>query len=275
MTERARRVARRVLRRPASAAAVALAFAGCTPPARQPEVPVAAKALDPAQRLVEDALAAKGGKGKLASLRALKLTAAGTTMIQGQSVLVELSRVVVLPDKMRIDATIKPPRLPRDIVVSVGVSGQTGWQRGPDPRTNAYRVEDITGDALTTLNFERWRDPELILLKAAEPTAKLTPAPDETIDGKPCAVVRLRSPFGDLEVSLYIDKQTKLVGRMSYPNGGGVENDDFADYRDVGGLKVAYKRTTTSVDRTSVLELKAVELDPAIDPAVFTKPAAP
>jgi len=275
MTARARRVPRRALGLPVSAGAVALVLAGCTAPARIPEAPVAVKALAPAQRLVEDALAAKGGKARLASLKALKLTAAGTTTIQGHPVPVELSRVVVLPDKMRIDATIKPPNLARDIVVSVGVSGQTGWQRGPDPRTNAYLVEDITGDALTTVAFERWRDPELILLKAADPKAVLTPGPDEVIDGKPCAVVRLRSPFGDLEVSLYIDKQTKLVSRMSYPDGGGVENDDFADYRDAGGLEVAYKRTTASVDRSSVLELKTVEFDPAVDPAVFTRPAGP
>ena len=277
MSERGSSAPRRVSGVQLSASVVALALAGCAAPApvRQPEVPVLAKAPAPAQRLVEEALAAKGGKARLASLRALKLTAAGTTKIQGQSVAVELSRVVVLPDKMRIDATIKPPRMAHDIVVSVGASGQTGWQRGPDPKTNAYIVDDITGDALTTLAFERWRDPELILLKAADPKAKLTPAPDETIDGKAYAVVKLRSPFGDLDVSLYIDKQTKLVGRMSYPDGGNVENDDFADYRDVGGLKFAYKRTTASVDRSTVLEIKTVELDPEVDPAVFAKPAGP
>jgi len=259
----------------ALAGGVALVLAGCTAPSRPPEAPVAARPPAPAQKLVQDALAAKGGQARLAGMKALKLTAAGTTTIGGQHVPVELSRVVVLPDRMRIDATIKPPGLPREIVVSVGMSGQAGWQRGPDPKTGAYLVDDITGDALTTVAFERWRDPELILLKAADPKAKLTLAPDETIGGKAYAVVRLRSPFGELEVSLYIDKQTKLLGRMSYPDGGNVENDDFADYRDVGGLKFAYKRTTASADRSTDLELTGVELDPKVDPAVFARPAGP
>jgi len=234
-----------------------------SPPVRQPEAPADAKAV-----------AAKGGKAKLQNLKAIKLTATGTTTIQGQSVPVEISRVFVLPDKMRIDATIKPPRAPRDVVVSIGVSGETGWQRGPDPKTNEYIVADITGSGLASVDFERWREPELILLKAADPAAKLAPAPDETIDGKAYAVVRLRSPFAEVDVSLYIDKKTKLVGRMSYSDGGNAENDDFADYRDVGGLKFAYKRTSVGAGRSTALDLKTIEIDPKVDPAVFAKPAA-
>jgi zinc protease len=244
-----------------------------TAPVKEPEVPPDAKAVAAARKLIDEAIAAKGGKAKLAGLKALKLTAAGTTTIQGQTVPVEVSRAFVLPDKMRIDATIKPPRAPRDIVVSVGVSGDTGWQRGPDPKTNDYVVSDITGPGLASIAFERWREPELILLKAADPAAKLVPAADDTIDGKPCSVVKLRSPFGDVDVSLYIDKKTKLVGRMSYSDGGNVETDDFADYRDTSGLKFAYKRTSTGAGRSTTLELKTVEIDPKINPAEFTKPA--
>jgi hypothetical protein len=185
----------------------------------------------------------------------------------------EISRVLVLPDKMRIDATIKPPRAPRDVVVSVAVSGQTGWQRGPDQKTNDYVVVDVTGGGLQTINFERWREPELILLKAAEPTSKLTPGADDTVDGKPCSVVKLRAPFGEVDVSLYIDKKTKLVSRMSYTDGGNTENDDFSDYRDVNGLKFAFKRSSSGGGRSTALELKGVEVDPKIEPTLFDKPA--
>ena len=245
-----------------------------TVPIREPEGPVDPKAATVARKVIDDALAAKGGKARLANLKAFKLTATGTTTIQGQSGPVEISRVLVLPDQMRIDATIKPPRTPGEIVISVGMSGQTAWQRGPDPKGNGYVVADITGGDLAAAAFERWREPELILLKAADPAARVAPGPDETIDGKAYAVVRLRAPFGDLDVSLYIDKKTKLVGRMSYTDGGNVENDDFADYRDVGGLKIAYKRTTTSVERSTALEVKTVEIDPKVDPSIFAKPAA-
>lgn len=238
-----------------------------------PEVPVDAKAAAAMRKLIDDALAAKGGKARLAAIKAFKLTATGVTTISGQSLPVEISRVFVLPDKMRIDATLKPPNAPREVLVSVAVSGKSGWQRGPDGQTGKYAVLEITGNALATIDFERWREPELILLKAAEPDAKLTPLADETVDGKPCAVVKLRSPFTDVDVTLYIDKKTKLVSRMTYSDGGNTENDDFSDYRDVAGLKVAYKRTTNGGGRSTALDLKAVELDPKIDPTLFDKPA--
>jgi hypothetical protein len=244
-----------------------------TAPYVPPEVPADAKAAANVGKLIDDALAAKGGKPRLAALKAFKLVATGLTTISGQSLPIEISRVAVLPDKMRIDATIKPPNAPRDIVISVGVTEKAGWQRGPDGPNGEYTVVAMTGDSLTTAAFERWREPELILLKAAQPGAKLTPLADETIDGKPCAVVKLRSPFGSVDVTLYIEKKTKLVNRMSYSDGGNTENDDFSDYRDVGGLKVAYKRSTNGGGRATALEIKSVELDPKVDPTLFDKPA--
>lgn len=244
-----------------------------TAPYVPPEVPADAKTAAAAKKLIDDALAAKGGKARLAGLKAFKLTAAGTTTVNGQSLPMEISRVFALPDRMRIDATFKPPGAPRDVVVSVGLSGSTGWQRAPQGPAGDFGVVDITGNALATADFERWREPELILLKAVDPAAKLTPLADDTVDGKPCSVIKLRWPSGEIDVTLYIDKKTKLVDRMTYSDGGNIESDDFTDYRDAGGLKVAYRRATSGVGRATALELKSVELDPKLDPTLFDKPA--
>jgi predicted Zn-dependent peptidase len=244
-----------------------------TAPFREPDAPADSKAAAAATKLIDEALAAKGGKARIGGVKAFKMQARGSTSIRGQPIPVEISRVYALPDRMRIDATLKPPGAPRDVVVSVGLAGQTGWQRAPDEKTNDYVVVDVTGEALQTMNFERWREPELILLKAAEAGAKLTPIPDEMVDGKPCSVVRLRSPFGGVDVTLYIDKRTKLVARMSYSDGGNTESDEFSDYRDVSGIKFAFKRTSSGGGRSTALELKSVEVDPQVDPKIFDKPA--
>jgi zinc protease len=236
-----------------------------------PEPPADAKAIAGARKLIDDALVAKGGKAKLAALKGFKLTASGTTTISGTSLPVEITRVFLLPDKMRIDAALKPAG--HDVLVSVGVNGKTGWQRGPDGQTGQYAVVEITGNALATVDFERWREPELILLKAAEPDAKVVPLADDTVDGKPCSVVRLRSPFTDVDVDLYLDKKTKLLMRMAFSDGGNTESDEFSDYRDVGGIKVAHKRSTNGGGRATSLELKKVELDPSVEPTLFDKPA--
>ncbi len=243
-----------------------------TPVIEAPAAPVDAKALAAARKLIDEALAAKGGKAKLAAIKAFRMIAVGTTPIGPQNVQVETERLFLLPDKMRIDAT-----LAQRIKVVIGIKGTTGWQMAPNQQTGKIEVNDISAADIQMIDFERWREPELILLKAADPAAKLTPAPDENLDGKPHHVVKLASPY-TVDVALYIDKKTKLVTRMTYSIGGNAETNDFSDYKDVGGIKIAHKRKSTGAGKgggITDLELKTVELDPKVDPTVFDKPAAP
>jgi len=50
---------------------------------------------------------------------------------------------------------------------------------------------------------------------------------------------------------------------------------DYADYRDVAGIKMPFKLTTTWTDGRSIIELRSVELNASIDAAKFAKPAPP
>jgi outer membrane lipoprotein-sorting protein len=50
---------------------------------------------------------------------------------------------------------------------------------------------------------------------------------------------------------------------------------DFANYRDVSGIKIPFRITKTWVDGRSVIELNSVELNAPIDARKFTKPAVP
>ncbi len=231
-----------------------------------------------ARDLVNDALAAKGGKAKLEALKTLRMSAKGTTTVPGPKgpvpLPVEIQRVLVIPDKMRIDAKIHAPGQDLDVIVSV--EGKTGWQSQPD-QTGKNQVVDLKNEDMATVDFERWREPELILLKAADPNGKIAPLPDAEIDGKPQSVVRIAAPIADLDVALYFDKKTKLLTRMEYsdidPKGTRhTQTDDFADYRDVKGYKVAYKRVSTTQGRVTKLELGKVEIDEKIDSAAFAKP---
>jgi len=196
----------------------------------------------------------------------------GTTAIQGQTVPVDIERTFIVPDKLRIDAT-----LAKQVQISVAAEGRIGWQRGPNPKTGKPELVDLDDTNAKAIDLERWRDPDLILLKAADPAVKITPEADDTVDGKPNAVMKLGSPFGSLDVSLYIDKKTKLVTRMSFVDLGpkgerSDEIDDYTDYRDVSGIKIAFKRTSTTEGRVTTLELSKVEVDPKVDPAIFKKP---
>jgi len=232
--------------------------------------PADPKALAAAHQALTEALVAKGGKAKVGGIKSLHMIATGTTTIQKQSLPVEIERELVLPDKMRIDATIA-----KQLKVTVSVDGAKGWELAPDPKTGKSGIVDLGGNDMAAAQFEAWREAELILVKATDPAAKIVPMPDEKIDGKDHSVVQLASPFGALAVTLYIDKKTKLITRMTYSDAGQTETDDFADYRDVAGIKVAYKRTSTTSGRNTSLMLDKVELNPTIDAAHFKKPAAP
>jgi zinc protease len=240
-----------------------------SPPVVRPEAPVDPKAAASAKALVEEALAAKGGKAKLAAVKGFKMLAVGTTTIQGQTVPVEIERLFVLPDKMRIDAT-----LAQRVKVIVTVDGKQGWQLAPDKTGQKVVLTDIGTSDLASIEFERWREPELILLKAADPNAKLVPGADEPLEGKPHSVIKLRAPQG-VEISLYIDKKTKMLTKMQFSELGQTQVDEFGDYKDVSGLKIAHRRNSQGGGRVTKLELKTVELDPKPDPKLFEKPALP
>ena len=139
-----------------------------SPPYVAPEVPADAKAIAAARKLIDDALVAKGGKAKLAALKGLKLVATGVSTFSGQPVPIEIARTLALPDKMRIDATLKLPQPQGDTAVSIVAVATSGWRRVPDGR-GGYAVVDIAGPEGVATAFERWREPELILLKAPKP----------------------------------------------------------------------------------------------------------
>lgn len=232
-------------------------------PLQATEVPAAQVAA--ARRLLDAALRAKGGEAKLRAITALHLTGAGETTIDNEKMPVQVDRWFSLPDHLRVDVQLDPPGDSPPALIQIGVDGDTGWQRSPEG------LQDIPSDALAAVEFERWREPELVLLEARAPEVPLAPLPDVQIDGKPHTVLRVSSPFG-IDLTLAFDKQTQLLRRMSYKIGDETNVDDFTDYRDVGGLKVAHKRVSTAGGRVTQISLSKVELSPKVDPAVFKKP---
>src|SRR5690348_8941177 len=99
---------------------------------------------------------------------------------------------------MRIDATLTLPQ--GNLQITVTGDGPNGWQQQATPK--GTQSSDLPAND-PQLAFERWREADLILLKASDSAAKLTPAADETIDGKPQAVVRLGAPMPGVDVTIY------------------------------------------------------------------------
>src|SRR5262245_37369393 len=95
------------------------------------------------------------------------------------------------------------------------------------------------------------------------------------IDGRSVDVVQGSGPNG-LVATFYFDKQTGLLNRMIRyaPSAIGrvPTQTDYADYRDVAGVKVPYRWTFSWLDGRDRVVLTDVQPNVAIDAAKFARP---
>lgn len=234
----------------------------------QPEAgPAPVTPIDPATAkagvaLLDAALAAKGGD-KVAKLKGLRMTGTGQLTAQGQTVDVELTRILVVPDKMRMEI-----RIAKQFEIVFALDGaKGGWTRSP------AGLDDLPAAQLPELERQRWVDPELVLVRHKAAGAKVAQLPAEKLDGKTLDVVQVTSADGAHTTKLYLDPATRMLVAQKYPSGAGETVERFADYRDVGGIQVAHRRVSTAGGEKSDLTVDKVEIDPAIAPDTFAKPA--
>jgi photosynthetic reaction center cytochrome c subunit len=99
-----------------------------------------------------------------------------------------------------------------------------------------------------------------------------------TIDDREVDVVQGTTAAGVI-ATLYFDKETGLLVRMvrytDSPVGRIPTETNYADYREVSGVKMAYKWTTIWLDGREAFELSDVRPNVPIDAAKFARPAPP
>jgi len=99
------------------------------------------------------------------------------------------------------------------------------------------------------------------------------------IDDKELHVVQGRASANTPPVKLYFDPGTGLLVRLVYfndtPVGRIPTQIDYEDYRDVSGVKMPFKWTTTWTDGRSITELISIQPNVAIEASRFAKPEPP
>lgn len=98
------------------------------------------------------------------------------------------------------------------------------------------------------------------------------------IDDRELTVMEGNTTAGN-KVKLYFDSKSGLLVRIvrytNLPVGFITTELDYADYRDVSGMKMPFRVTKTWVDGRSVTILTSVQLNVPIDVEKFTRPAPP
>jgi photosynthetic reaction center cytochrome c subunit len=150
-------------------------------------------------------------------------------------------------------------------------NGDYGWVRegsGPvrvmwNSRLDAAKLED-------TLNFAPHVNDLL---------SNLNVEPSEVLGGKEANVISGRTRALPL-VKLYFDRESGLLVRVVYHTESVVgpvpTQIDYADYRDVDGVKVPFRWTVALVrDVHLTYQMTEVRQNVAIDESVFAKPIPP
>jgi len=152
--------------------------------------------------------------------------------------------------------------------------GTMGWIAGP-ARERPVQVFDMTGGDLDGAKL----DGELFfparIKQALTQWRTLFPT---TIDDKDVLVVQ-GTMNGRYPIDLYFDEKTHLLLRSlrfaDSPVGLTPTQVDYADYRDVNGIKIPFKRTIYWLDGRAIVEVNDMQLNVNVDAQRFGKPAAP
>ncbi len=236
------------------------------PPVQLPSAQAPAAQPLTARALIDQAIAAKGGLEKLTGVKTLRAVAQSTFNSPQGPVTTETVTYIAYPDRFRVEA-----HLPIGEVVQVFAGPDDAWVKDPNkgvvvppPAARKDFRDSVQRDVLSLL----------LRAQAGGLTMRLK-APDQGPDAvSTVRAVELSGP--ELEsVTLFIDTASGMVLKESYPLPGGsdVAEEAFSDYRDVNGVKIAYR---ASLRRGGLLVLTRtvtdVKVNVPIEPTMFTRP---
>jgi outer membrane lipoprotein-sorting protein len=220
-----------------------------------------------ADELLEKNLKAMGGKDKLVALKSVQMTG---KMKMGP-IEAPFTLTKTRPSKMRVDFTIQ------GMTGSQAYDGTTGWmvmpfQGNKDPQKMA---EEQLKDIRTEADF----DGPTFDYKAKG--NKVEYVGKEDVQGTPAYKLKVTTKDGK-ESNVYLDAETYLAIRSDTTvnmMGQDVETETtFGDYKEVNGLYFPYSIESHQKGKEGMggrtIAFEKIDLDPKVDAAMFTMPAA-
>jgi hypothetical protein len=241
------------------------ALYGAAPPEEPDDVIEAAAGGQTAVQVLDKYIRAAGGATRLAGLKSI--VAKGTYTSYGD------------PQKRRVEVFAADPR--RRAVV---VHAPDGDSRTVVDGINAWIAAPITERPVTVLALSGGD------LEAAKLDAELSfpgqikrlftrwrLGAEATIDDRDVEVVQGTTP-GRAPATFFFDKESGLLVRVvrysDSPVGRIPMQTDFADYREVNGVKIPFRVSATWLDGRSTIELRDVQINVPVTSTMFARPTA-
>lgn len=231
------------------------------PPPAAVATPTTAAVLDIVKKIAD----AKGGLAALRAVSSVDVSANVQISGNGAPVTMTTRNLVSYPGKFRVEADTAGGK-----VIQV-FTDAAAWMETPAGTT------DADADARADYKASAARDLIPMLIAAAEGKIVVTQLPAETSNGAPGVALRFSIADGGPLV-LVADAKTFQVRELRYPTDSAPDApqavERFDDYRDVGGVRVAFharvEREGLSIDRT----LSNVQFNAPLSPSLFVKKPA-
>ena len=230
-----------------------------TKPAPAPEPEEAASTLPKPEEVLQKYLSAAGGSDAVMKIKT-RVQTGKINAFGGQYPIEVYSEA---PDK-RVSIT-HPPSGPS----VTAFNGQTGWMTIPDGvhRMSSAEAEGARIDADFYFSAH-----------VASMYKEFWPGAGDKIDGHDTILLSAKAP-GKPSLRLYFDAQSglllRLIRYLDTPLGSLPTQIDYADFRDVDGVKVPFRWTLGRPSGSFTIQIDKVQQNVPVDEKLFVPPAEP
>jgi len=194
---------------------------------------------------------------KIAGLKTIKITAKMSMM--GMDMPMEMW--MKNPDKIKTVTSFSG----QNIIASF--DGEKGWQ--VNPMSGSTEPQEMTAElAKQTQNNNMFVNK----MKDYLSKGQLTLSGEESVNGKPSFKIKVTAD-GGISTTMYIDKSSYLLVKSTTEvNQGGTPMtvESFpSDYKEIGGILLPMKTTTSAAGQEIVLTFTNVEVDIPMDDSIF------
>jgi len=217
------------------------------------------------KELASKVVAAMGGEAKLSTVKSVKAELAMTRKTPQGDLPMQMQTTIVYPD--RLHAELQTPQGTMTIVVTpdTGFASMAGMGTQAMPsEQKSETLEQIKRDPIFIASH--WKDPDVFFLAGGTEKVGDIEARIVDVNAAGAAIRWFVNPADG-----HILKETYVTLGRTGPAQGETAMDDW---KAINGLTIPLQRKNKqNGEETSVVEYKKIEINPAVDPTIFEKPA--